>query len=104
MKSIYVSHSKPANCKLKYKWYDSNKYYFYLSCMYSVIIIPFCIIVPLYYKYRGNPIPPIHLTNNIIECITNIFIRIIHIVSVICWISTIFIVDYYAYYLYNFNT
>jgi hypothetical protein len=99
-KSIFVSHSNPKNCKLDYKWYNPNKYYFYLSCIYSAIIIPFCLIAPFYINYKYGDIdniPQISSTNNILEHISNIFIRIIHILAMSCWIVSILVVNYYAY-------
>jgi len=101
-KSIFVSYSNPANCKLKYEWYNPNKYYIYTSCIYSAIFIPFCLIYPSYINYKyGNidNVPPISFTNNILEHMTNIFIGIIHMIIVFCWIVSILVVDYFSFYL-----
>lgn len=99
-KNIYVSYSNPKNCKLKYKWYNPNKYYIYKYCMYSAIIIPFCLLAPLYFHYKYgnfNNIPEIFSTNNILEHITNIFFGFIFVLAITSWIVSILVVDYYAY-------
>jgi len=100
IKNIYVSHSNPTNCIVKYKWYNQHKYNFFLSCKYSAIVIPFLYIAPIYFniKYGDYLNLSILLTNNILECILNIFILIIHIIFMTCWIYTIFIVDYHLFY------
>lgn len=99
IKSIFISYSNPINCKVRYKWYNSNKYYFYLSCIYSVKIFLAFSITHIYfnYKYRDGHILP---TNKIFESILNLFFSIIYVIFICCWIVSIFIVDYYSY-IYN---
>ena len=99
IKSFFVSYSNPINCKVTYKWDNSNKYHFYLSCIYSAKILLFTSITQVYFNYKYRDIDSIILpTNNILECILNKLFLIIYLLFMACWIVSMLIVDYYAYF------
>lgn len=92
-KSIFVSFSNPLDCKLNYKWLDSNKLYFFLSCIFSLITIPFCCILPIYENFYSLSQQPINLSKYVLI--------ITHLISMIFFIISIFMVDYYVLYFFH---